>query len=460
MPKSTQSASITTALAILQQSEYDHAEFSRWWEKHATSDSVPEIKPEKWTPKLKLINQIASVLPFLPIPTRLKVATSIVGIPEYGVKKYTVTKAVKKLRAAQKKGLIVVAIAGSYGKTSTKHWLYHLLKNQTAILSTQKSINTPLGIAQTIENELTNQHEIFIVELGEYYQGDIAELANLIQPDFGILTPVGRQHLFRMKSINTIADTIGELLTYFEQKHSKNASLLPIISAAENKPYFGERVSYYGVSHRGERFTWTITDATVSRAGTEVQLESPTQESFSFFTPLYGSHQCSNALPAFWLASQLNDKRGKISLNKLAQAAATMPYIYQRHEPHFAANDVLILDNSYNTNPESFDASLKLLSDLKPTRKIVITLGFVELGEESTTIHTELGKKLATATDYLGIIESDEAATIKESYLRYGGDPENVVIAKTPESCMTALQSHVIPGTIILFEGGYREVLV
>src|SRR5690606_8639692 len=148
----------------------------------------------------------------------------------------------------------------------------------------------------------------------------------------------------------TIAETIGELLAYFEDKKSEKP--LPIISAIENKPYYGNRVKYYGTKDSADtkEVLWSITKANVSRAGTEVTVASQADE-FSFFTPLYGAHQCSNALPAFWLGEALQAAGHTISLQKIAQAAATIPYIYQRHEPHFAANDGLILDNSYNTNP-------------------------------------------------------------------------------------------------------------
>lgn len=469
---------LQSSLAILQQSEYDLRIFTKWWNRRtAERVSSENIEPDRWTTKLKCLKLLAQTLFFLPIPVRFKIGLYILSIPQQMVSRYILLRAKKKLTKAQKNGLQVVALAGSYGKTSTKKWLSHLLKSQISVLETDKSINTPLGIANTIIRQLTPHHSVFIVELGEYYQGDIAELAAFIEPDFGVITPIGHQHLERMKSIDIISQTIGELLSYFEAKHThsnqklksnlkqprtvKQKHTLPVISAIENTPYFKDRTQYYGPNKNSQKAKWSVVTKEISKAGTEATVSSPTT-SWDIFTPLYGEHQVSNALPAFWLAQQLTTTHthANISLEKIAKQAASMPYIPQRHEPHFAANDVLILDNSYNTNPESFSASLKLIEDLKPTRSFVITLGFVELGDQALEMHTQLGKNIAKKIDYLGLIDSDQAQTITKAFIQAGGKATHVSINKTPELCMSDLQSKVIPGSVILFEGGYREVLV
>jgi UDP-N-acetylmuramoyl-tripeptide--D-alanyl-D-alanine ligase len=469
---------LTTALAILQQSEYDCDIFSDWWKRNSTKKGL-QVEPDLWTPKLRLIFYICTALFFLPIQLKVCFASKVARIPEWFVATYKLQKAIAKLRKAQKNGLVVVAVAGSYAKTSTKHWMYHLLKNQISVLHTDKSINTPLGIANTIETKLSSEHKIFIVELGEYYSGDITKLARLVNPDFGIVTPIGHQHLERMNSITTIAQTIGELVSYFldTKKKDREYSLqnLPVLVACENKIHFdtlftGVPLKYYGISpektsNTEHNLEWAITKSSVSRSGTEVTVQGPTNEDeYTFFTPLYGVHQATNALPAFWLAQELSKQKTHnqaiISLQKIAQAAATMPYIAQRHEPHFAANDVLILDNSYNTNPESFAASLSLLNELKPSQRFVITLGFVELGSATKEMHEKLGSMLAKNADYVGIIDSPQATHLKQSFIAAGGKSDQMVIADSPEACMAALQPHVTPGSVILFEGGYREVLV
>lgn len=475
---------LETALAILQQGEYDIAIFERWWKKHGSKQDIHTeqqfaITPDKWSIKLKLISTICKLLPFVSIPAKIKIALVLIEPLEKLARGSREYQARTKLRAAQKNGLIVIAIAGSYGKTSSKHWITHLLSNQVNVLSTEKSINTPLGIADTILTKLKPEHQIFIVEFGEYYAGDIKQLADFVQPNLGVLTPIGHQHLERMHTIETIAQTIGELITFFEQKGSNTVDV--VVSAIENAQYYQGKVSYVGnpdsdmnnplipqtnspdsvsAKKTTQKSTWHFDNVTVSPAGTHMSLKKNSEEFSQVFTPLYGESQCSNALFGFWLGEKLQQAGLTISLETMAKTMATMPYISQRHEPHFAANNVLILDNSYNTNPDSFPQSLTLLHELKPTRSFVITLGFVELGDASTEIHQKLGALLAEKVEYLGIIDSDQASIIKESFIKSGGTESHVIIAPTPETCMQALQPFVIPGSIILFEGGYREVLI
>lgn len=488
MSTRVENTSLSVALAILQQGEYEFEVFQNWWKKHSkrsdkkSADERPsektklliQVQPDKWTLKLKLIFTIATVLFFLPLPTRIFIALQILFPFEQLARYIYQQKAKNKLRQAQKNGLIIIAIAGSYAKTSTKQWIAHLLGKQTKVLSTGKSINTPQGIANTILSELKSDHTVFIVELGEYYPGDIERLASFINPDFGVITPIGHQHLERMKTIEVIAQTIGELILHFKMRKLTNN----VISAIENAQYFTDTVTYFGnlaeVIKQDSKsintvlkplieqkmIAWQCTNASITTAGTQLTVSSLSGKTWDVFTPLYGVIQCSNALPAFWIGEKITTKGILISLESMAKAMATMPYVTQRLEPHFAANNVLILDNSYNTNPDSFPKSLELLEQLKPSLKIVITLGFVELGEASPEIHRKLGEVLAQKTDYLGIIESDQAKHILDGFFKAGGKKSQVIIESTPETCMQALQKFVIPGTVILFEGGYREVLI
>src|SRR5690554_3802461 len=138
----------TTLLAILQQSEYDVPRLKQWVKDHASETQV--IEPPEWTPKLKLINLVSSLLFFLPSVTAIAVATWVTFPLEQVIRWYYYFSATSKLLRAKKQGLVVVAIAGSYAKTSTKHILAHALGGSHQVLMTPKSINTLLGIAHVI----------------------------------------------------------------------------------------------------------------------------------------------------------------------------------------------------------------------------------------------------------------------------------------------------------------------
>ena len=100
--------------------------------------------------------------------------------------------------------LTVIGITGSYGKTTVKEMLKTVLAKKYKVLSTPKSFNTLFGISQVIKEQLKPEHEIFIVEIGAYKIGEIAELCRMVKPKIGILTGITNQHLERFGSEENI----------------------------------------------------------------------------------------------------------------------------------------------------------------------------------------------------------------------------------------------------------------
>ncbi|MBU2543096.1 hypothetical protein KJ707_00825 [Patescibacteria group bacterium] len=432
---------INTLLAILQQSEYHWDSFDSWFLAHR-QDS-PKIDPQDWTLKLRIIKLISLSLFVIPLPARIRVALTIVNVLESPIKFLLVFTAIIKLRWLQKQGLITIAIAGSYGKTSTKHIMSWVLKKQIHLIITPKSVNTPLGISQVILQKLSSKHRLFVVELGEYYCGDIKKLIKFLQPKFGILTPIGNQHLERMGSLKNIAATMSELLDYFKTDKDK------VAIADQNKKFYHHDWNYYGTSSSCD---YRVKKASVTRKGTDFVIKTPQLELESF-SPLYGTHHVANLLPSLWLADKL-----KLNVRKTIQEATTLPCISRRHEPIFGEHSVLILDNSYNTNPDSIKASLDLVNKLEASNRIIITLGFLELGKKSSKLHYELGRLLAKKVDYVGLIKSRWNDQVKIGYLEAGGIESQFITASNPNEALNLLHDKIKPNSIILIEGGYQEI--
>ncbi len=140
-----------------------------------------------------------------------------------------------KLRKSKVK---TVVITGSYGKTGVKRYLYEILSRKFNVLMTPESYNTPLGIALTVNNSLTEKAEIFIVEAGAKNKGDIAEICEIVRPDVGIIVGIAPQHLQTFGNLDNVISTKFELADYVISRRSrpkneekanflhKNASLL------------------------------------------------------------------------------------------------------------------------------------------------------------------------------------------------------------------------------------------
>lgn len=435
----------STLLAITQQSEYDISYVKKWYAKHQNESH--EIQPEKWTTKLKLVQLLSQVLFFLPDIQKIEVALSLLQPITTIIQSSIQLVATIKLRWLQSQGLAVIAIAGSYGKTSTKHNLKNILSDHLSVLASDHSINTPIGLAQTILKDLKSSHQIFIAELGEYYQGDIAKLAKFVKPTFGIVTPIGKQHLERMGSIENIANTIGELIEYFKNEKEN------VIVADSNREFFNHDFPNSYGDHKESNVR--LSQMKVEWQGTEFDVQIDHSDKVHVFTPLLGKSQVMNLLPAFWLA-----KKFGVDAQNIASKCATLPYVDRRHQPMFLENNVNIIDNSFNTNPQSANESLALIKQLPAKRRIVITLGFVELGEEAEKIHVEFGQKLAKYADYIGIIHSSWSTAIVEGFVKAGGKKDHVVEADNQEQAMQMLKQFVVPHTTILFEGGFQEKYV
>ena len=112
-------------------------------------------------------------------------------------------------------GLVVVGVTGSYGKTSTKHYLTRILTEQFNVLMTPGSYNTTMGVIRTVREMMQPYTEVFVCEMGAKNVGDIKEICDLVKPQMGIITAVGEQHLESFKSIENVQRTSSNLPTRF-----------------------------------------------------------------------------------------------------------------------------------------------------------------------------------------------------------------------------------------------------
>ena len=113
---------------------------------------------------------------------------------------------------AQMPHMKIVGITGSYGKTSTKHYLNRILSEKYSVLMTPGSFNTPMGVVRTVREMLQPYNDLFIVEMGAKNIGDIKEICDIVHPQMGIVTAVGEQHLESFKSIENVQRTKFEII--------------------------------------------------------------------------------------------------------------------------------------------------------------------------------------------------------------------------------------------------------
>ncbi|HRI36832.1 MAG TPA: Mur ligase family protein [bacterium] len=346
-----------------------------------------------------ILGLIAGVV-FLPV--FFVVANMLLYPIDRVLKHRIVAKARKRIESLHARGTKFIAIAGSYGKTSQKEILSHMLSSRLEVFAPSGTLNTPLGIAQAIASmEQGSIPDIFIVEMGEHYRGDVAELTQLIRPDIGIVTGITQQHLDRMGSIDTIIDTIFELpiglgdqaIFYLDtaDTHSRSG-----FSRHER----AIRARIHAVeSHTIEDYR-TLADF----AGGEW-----TYDRIPLRTRLLGRHIVRPIAIAVEIARSFGVPEADI-----ARTVADLPYVEHRLQVlRNGVSGVTVIDDSYNGNPESIRAAAQIMHDTAVSgRKILLTPGLVELGSESEALHRGLGREIADIYNLVLLIDTPSSRAL------------------------------------------------
>ena len=294
----------------------------------------------------------------------------------------------------------VIGITGSYGKTSVKHILGHILKTQAPTLITPGSVNTPMGISRVIREQLQPDHKYLIVEMGAYGYGSIARLCNLTPPDIGVITAIGHAHYERFKTLDAVAKTKYELAEAVLQKggqvivhertlrfeHTRN-----IKEQNQNQFIVCGDAPEIDKSKQVDKSYLKKGDLEIQKIiqkdqGLEVRFTWK-NVSYSVETPLFGIHHGHNIALAFATAFELG-----VSSADIQSSLQSLPQIEHRLEVRKQAGGLTIIDDAYNSNPLGFQAALGLLAQLGAKgRKILITPGMVELGQIHEDAHKKIG---------------------------------------------------------------------
>lgn len=351
-----------------------------------------------------------------------------------------VKKAKKKLSALDK--VKVVGITGSYAKTSVKNILYVILSEKYQVCATPSSYNTPLGLAKTILSKLDDQDEIFIAEMGAKQKNDIKELCEMVNPNIGIITGVGNQHLLTFGDVETIKQTKAELADFIRtNKGSLYINVDGEIASELAKNY----KSSNKISLFGENGKIKISSIKVSKDGSSFTLESG-NEKVKCKTTLLGKHNISNILLAANVALDL-----ELSLKDIASGIEKLSQTAHRLEIVKSNARYTIIDNAYNSSVEGSKASLEVLSCFDGN-KIVITPGLVELGLSQKDANFEFGVNLANVCDYVIIDSSINFEAISSGLKSKNFDESKIIQTASLSQAVEVLSKIVKEGDTVLFE--------
>ena len=362
------------------------------------------------------------VMPLLLIPL-IMLANAIAKIYEVPHNKKFIRLAKKKLASSHIK---VIAITGSYGKTTTKNILFDILSKKYRVLSTPRSHNTPIGIALALNNANLDDYDIFVAEMGARHLGDIAELCEICPPDISLITGICGQHLETFLNFGNIVKAKGEILCATKDRTIIADDAFELFADYNCNKVRCNVASDIEADKTGTAFTLTL-------GGESVRVK----------TKLLGEHSANNIALAAEAAYAVG-----MTADEIGAAIPGIDYIEHRLQL-IESGGVNILDDGYNSNVKGARAALKVLKYFDG-RNIVVTPGLVELGVLEEDENTALGRELV-GFDLVILVGDTLVKFVENGYKAGGGDMGKIVIKSSIFEAQEQLKSYLKSGDSVLF---------
>lgn len=348
--------------------------------------------------------------------------------------------------------LKIIAVAGSYGKTTAKEVVSAILSKKYKVLKTPENINTPLGISELVNERLDENLEVFVVEMGEHARGDIKKICDIVKPDISMLTGINEAHLERMGSIENAIATIFELA-----ENSKGEIILngedSLIVGSYGKYTKGRQVYFYGAANKlSAHEVRNLIFKSAPPLGYEFELCKSGEFLGKFKTELLGEYAIGTITAGVIVGNLLG-----VDYAKIAQAVAELKPVKHRLEPIYNPNGTIVIDDSYNGNPDGVDQAIRLLGKFKNRRKIYVTPGLVETGSKSEQIHLEIGKNLGRAADLVVLVKNSVTDYIVRGLKEAGFPADKIIVFESAKQAHSKMSGIVKPGDVVLFQNDWPD---
>ncbi|MBN1679710.1 MAG: UDP-N-acetylmuramoyl-tripeptide--D-alanyl-D-alanine ligase [Anaerolineae bacterium] len=354
-------------------------------------------------------------------------------------------------RILQRANPTVIGITGSYGKTSTKEYLAHILGGRYRVLATPKSYNTLMGVCIVINNQLKDDYgyDYFIVEMGAYVEGEIRGICHLVQPGISIVTAVGPQHLERFGSVETIAKAKYEIIEALPQDGVGVFNWdNHYVRSMYERGYPDTRlaVSWQNADHAVQlRFLARDIRESVDGITFDV-IDTFLEEEAHFNTPLLGQHNITNILLATAVARHLG-----IPLTEIAMRVASLEPAEHRLHRKKLSSGITLIDDAYSANPVGAHNALDVLAYHTSGRRILITPGLVELGQLQEQENKKLGHHAAQVCTDIVLVGIEQTQPIQRGIRAVGFDEARLFIFDTRDEAIAWFQHEPQSGDTVLF---------
>ena len=337
--------------------------------------------------------------------------------------------------------MVVAAITGSAGKSTTKELLANMLEQRQAVFRPPDSYNGRLGLPIAL-GALRPEQTLAVLELAADSLGEIDELAALVQPSVAVITHIGDSHLAAFGSRETTAREKGRLLAHLSSGGVAVLNADDVLVGAMETPQDVRRV----LVGRSRGCDWCIRGCESSWAGVRLELWAEGRE-IVLETPLLGTHQATLVACAAAAARALG-----ASWEAISAAVRTCGPLPGRLVPLPGVRASRIVDDSYGASPTAVEAALKTVGEL-PARSRTLVLGdMADLGDAAIRMHEQVGRWAAARVDRL-VTLGDLAAHAGLAAREVGLDASRITICHAPSDAIAAARRDVGEGDVILVKG-------
>ncbi len=380
----------------------------------------------------------------LTFPVLLPLWTALAGLLawpiEKGISEMYFRDAQRILR--ERNDLIKIGITGSWGKTSVKFILGTMLQEKYPTLITPSSFNTPMGVTKVIRSKLEPGHRVFVAEMGARHVGDIKEMCRLVNPEMGILTSVGPQHLDTFHTLERIIKTKYELI-----------DALP-----------DDGTAFFADDGDICRKLWEKTNMRKCLAGTdpeqddvwaeEIRTDSTgsrfmlctKEERIPCKTRLLGELNIRNIILCASVCFRLG-----LTAQQVVHGIEKITPVEHRLQLISNPGGMSVIDDAFNSNIRGAEQAFRVLKDM-PGNRFLITPGMVELGSQEEEMNLRFGALAADCCDTVILIGKKRSEAIAEGLRQEGFPEDRIHVAGSLDEATRMLSGMVKPGDTVLFE--------
>jgi len=336
---------------------------------------------------------------------------------------------------------IKIAVAGSYGKTTMKELLATVLSEGMKVAATPGNKNVATAHYQ-FARELSGDEQVLIVEFGEGHPGDVRRFTETVRPDIAVITGLAPAHLDQYGSIEEAGKDIFSLA-----KALKPSDVYVNLESDAALKYV--KPEYKGFTADGLD-GWKAGKATIDLDGTRFELKKG-KHAIRVNSQIIGEHLIGVLSATAVIANRLGMSISDIE----AGFAHTKPYEH-RMQP-YRLDGAWVIDDAYNGNIQGIEAGTKLLASLKATRKIYVTPGLVDQGEETVAVHEKMGALIARAKpDIVVLMKNSVTGAIMRGLKSSGYDGE-LIVQHDALTFYTHLDQFVATGDIVLLQNDWTD---